>query len=169
MINIREYELLSLETGAYRDIELDILKETLAAWKESPGKPFELIELRDGIILAGFCLYYRSPNTDYTFDVHTFVIGRDYRSGAVGPRLMALLEEKLLETNTYAVIRVETSKVKEQAIGESFYQNSGFQTIGHIPGFYDSDNDYYIYVKAVSSIKPRDSDNLAIPREPGEE
>lgn len=169
MINIREYELLSLETGAYRDIELDILKETLAAWKESPGKPFELLELRDGIILAGFCLYYRSPNTDYTFDVHTFVVGRDYRGGAVGPRLMAMLEERLLQTNTYAVIRVETSKVKEQAVGEAFYQDAGFQTIGHIPAFYDSENDYYIYVKAVSSIRPRESDTIAIPREPGEE
>jgi len=169
MINIREYELLSLETGAYRDIELDILKETLAAWKESPGKPFELLELRDGIILAGFCLYYRSPNTDYTFDVHTFVVGRDYRNGAVGPRLMAMLEENLLKTNTYAVIRAETSKVKEQAIAEAFYQNAGFQTIGHIPGFYDSDNDYYIYVKAVSTIKPRESESIAMPREPGEE
>lgn len=156
MINIREYELVSLETGAYRDIELDILKETLSAWKESPGSPFELIELRDGVLLAGFCLYYKSPNTDYTYDVHTFVVGRDYRNKAVGPRLVQLLEERLLESQRYAVIRVETSRVKEQSIGDSFYQASGFQTIGHIPGFYDAENDYYIYVKAVSSIKPKE-------------
>jgi len=142
MINIREYELLSLETGAYRDIELDILKETLAAWKESPGSPFELIELRDGTVLAGF-------------DVHTIVVGRDYRNKAVGPRLIELLEERLLAARSYAVIRVETSKVKESAIGDSFFQNDGFQTIGHIPSFYDAENDYYIYVKAVSSARPK--------------
>jgi ribosomal protein S18 acetylase RimI-like enzyme len=152
MINIREYELVSLETGAYRDIELDILKETLAAWKESPGAPFELIELRDGVILAGFCLYYKAPNTDYTYDVHTFVVGRDYRNRVVGPRLVELLEERLLESRKYAVVRVETSKVKEEAIGDAFFQANGFQTIGHIPAFYDTENDYYIYVKAVSSI-----------------
>jgi len=155
MITIREYELLSLETGAYRDIELDILKETLAAWKESPGTPFELIELRDGLVLAGFCLYHKSANTEYTYDVHTFIVGRDYRNRAVGPRLVELLEERLLESRTYAVIRVETSKVKETAIGDSFFQTSGFQTIGHIPGFYDSENDYFMYVKAVSKIKPK--------------
>ncbi|PKL07496.1 MAG: hypothetical protein CVV51_13815 [Spirochaetae bacterium HGW-Spirochaetae-7] len=155
MINIREYELLSLETGAYRDIELDILKETLAAWKESPGAPFELIELRDGTVLAGFCLYYKAPNTEYTFDVHTIVVGRDYRNKAVGPRLIELLEERLLACRLYAVIRVETSKVKESAIGDSFFQSDGFQTIGHIPSFYDAENDYYIYVKAVSGAKPR--------------
>jgi len=156
MITIREYELLSLETGAYRDIELDILKETLAAWKESPGLPFELIELRDGMVLAGFCLYHKSSNTDCTYDVHTFIVGRDYRNRAVGPRLVELLEERLLETRNYAVIRVETSKVKENAIGDSFFQTSGFQTIGHIPGFYDAENDYYMYVKAVSKIKPKE-------------
>lgn len=164
MINIREYELVSLETGAYRDIELDILKETLAAWKESPGAPFELIELRDGVLLAGFCLYYRSPNTDYTYDVHTFVVGRDYRNRVVGPRLVQLLEERLLETQRYAVIRVETSRVKEQAIGDAFFQANGFQTIGHIPGFYDAENDYYIYVKAVSSVKPKEP--AEIPSDP---
>lgn len=151
MINIREYELVSLETGAYRDIELDILKEALATWKEKPGAPFELIELRDGPILAGFCLYYHAPNTDYTYDVNTFVVGRDYRNKAVGPRLVELLEERLLETRKFAVIRIETSKVKESAIGDGFFLSIGFQTIGHIPGFYDAENDYYIYVKAVSA------------------
>ncbi len=153
MINIREYELLSMETGAYRDIELDILKEALATWKERPGAPFELIELRDGTVLAGFCLYYRSPNTDYTFDVHTFVVGRDYRNKAVGPRLIELLEERIRESCRFAVIRIETSRVKENSVGDSFFQGIGFQTIGHIPSFYDAENDYYIYVRAVSATE----------------
>lgn len=153
MINIREYEMLTLETGAYRDIELDILKETLAAWKESPGAPFELIEVRDGVVLAGFCLYYRSPNTEYTFDIHTFVVGRDYKNKAVGSRVLELLEERILESAPFAVIRVETSKVKELALGERFFSGAGFETIGHIPGFYDTDNDYYIYVRAVSAAR----------------
>lgn len=151
MINVREYELLTLETGAYRDIELDILKETLAAWKERPGEPYELIELRDGMTLAGFCLFYRAPNTEYTYDIHTFVVGRDYRNKAVGPRLIELLEEQLLGRGDYAVIRIETSQVKETSVGDGFFIASGFQAIGHIPGFYEAHNDYYIYVRAVSS------------------
>ncbi|MCA9267199.1 MAG: GNAT family N-acetyltransferase [Planctomycetales bacterium] len=105
---------------------------------------------------AGFCLYYRAPNTDYTFDVHTFVVGRDYRNKAVGPRLVELLEERLLESRNYAVIRTETSKLKEDSVGEGFFQSNGFQTIGHIPAFYDADNDYFIYVKSVQADKKRD-------------
>lgn len=168
MINIREYELLSLETGAYRDIELDILKEALSAWKDNPGRPFELIELRDGMVLAGFCLYYRSPNTDYTFDIHTYVVGRDYRNRAVGPRVLELLEEHLLEQRPYAVIRVETSRVKENAVGDSFFSANGFQTIGHIPAFYDAENDYYIYVKAVSAAARHSTEDDADAEEPGD-
>ncbi|HOX91904.1 MAG TPA: GNAT family N-acetyltransferase [Spirochaetales bacterium] len=151
MINVREYELLTLETGAYRDIELDILKETLAAWKDRPGQPYELIELRDGMTLAGFCLFYRAPNTEYTYDIHTFVVGQDYRNKAVGPRLVELLEQQLLERGAFTVIRIETSKVKETSIADGFFESCGFQNIGHIPGFYEAENDYYIYVRAVSS------------------
>lgn len=154
MINVREYELLTMETGSYQDIELDILRETLNVWKDRPGVPYELIELRDGQVLAGFCLFYRSPNTEYTFDIHTFVVGRDYRSKAVGPRLVELLEESISSQVPYAVIRIETSKVKESAIANGFFESVGFQTIGHIPGFYETDNDYYIYVRAVSAVRP---------------
>jgi ribosomal protein S18 acetylase RimI-like enzyme len=153
MINVREYELLTMETGSYRDIELDILRETLNVWKDRPGAPYELIELRDGQVLAGFCLFYRSPNTEYTFDIHTFVVGRDYRSKAVGPRLVELLEERISSQVPYAVMRIETSKIKETAIGNGFFESVGFQTIGHIPGFYEIDNDYYIYVRAVSAVR----------------
>lgn len=153
MINIREYELLTLETGAFKDIELDILKEALETWKLNPGKPYELIELRDGRMLAGYCLYYRSPNTEYTYDVHSFVVGRDYRSSAVGQRLLELLEEAILAKERYAVLRVETSRTKEASLGAEFFNSNGFQTIGHIPGFYELDNDYYIYVRAVSQAQ----------------
>ena len=104
-------------------------------------------------MLAGFCLFYRSPNTEYTFDIHTFVVGRDYRSKAVGPRLVELLEERISSQVPYAVMRIETSKIKETAIGAGFFESVGFQTIGHIPGFYETDNDYYIYVRAVSAAR----------------
>jgi len=153
VINIREYELLTLETGAFKDIELDILKEALEAWKLNPGKPYELIELRDGRMLAGYCLYYRSPNTDYTYDVHSFVVGRDYRSSAVGQRLLELLEEAILAKERYAVLRIETSRTKEASLGVEFFNTNGFLTLGHIPGFYELDNDYYIYVRAVSQAQ----------------
>lgn len=161
MINIREYELLTLETGAFKDIELDILKEALEAWKLNPGNPYELIELRDGRMLAGYCLYYRSPNTEYTYDVHSFVVGRDYRSSAVGQRLLELLEEAILAKERYAVLRVETSRTKEASLGAEFFNMNGFQTIGHIPGFYELDNDYYIYVRAVSRAQKLAADEAA--------
>ena len=59
MIDNREYESLARETGALRDIELEILKETISTWRERPGDPYTLIEVRDGKILAGFAVMGR--------------------------------------------------------------------------------------------------------------
>ncbi len=148
-MNINEYMQISRESGAYRDIELDILEETLRIWKENPGVNFEIIELRDGSILAGFCLYNKIPHTDFSFDIISFIVGRDYKNKPVGIRLLELLEENLVQNRHYSIIRVETSCIKEQALGDNFFLDSGFQMLGHIPSFYDRDNDYFIYIKAV--------------------
>lgn len=167
-MNINEYMQISRETGAYMDIELDILEETLRIWKEKPGVNFELIELRDGSILAGFCLYNKIPHTDFSFDIISFIVGRDYKNKAVGTRLLELLEENLNKNLHYTIIRVETSYIKEHALGDNFFLDSGFQMLGHIPSFYDKDNDYFIYIKAVFPPKNEAMpDNMEKDSEPG--
>lgn len=152
MVNISEIELLSIETNVFEDIELEILKETLKVWKEKPGDPYELVELRDGRTLAGFCLFYKTPDTEYTFDIHSFVLGSAYRNSALGGSLLALVTGKISSMMGYAVLRTETSRKKESSLTEGFYQAHGFQLIGHIPDFYKSDNDYYIYMKQISPV-----------------
>ena len=37
MTDIAEYEELVRESGAFRDIELSILKESLISWEDNPG------------------------------------------------------------------------------------------------------------------------------------
>ncbi|MBN1242138.1 MAG: GNAT family N-acetyltransferase [Spirochaetales bacterium] len=150
MIDVREYEQLVLETGAYRDIELDILGETLEVWKERPGQPYTLVEIRDGKQLAGFCLYHKAQATEYTYDIHTLIVGRDYRGKGVGTRLVELVRDEIVTRERYAIIRSETSKTKEKAIEPGFYEANGFETIGHIPDFYENENDYYIYARAAT-------------------
>ncbi|MBP7096824.1 MAG: GNAT family N-acetyltransferase [Spirochaetia bacterium] len=150
MIDVREYEQLALETGAYRDIELDILGETLEVWKERPGQPYTLVEIRDGKQLAGFCLYHKAQATEYTYDIHTLAVGRDYRGKGVGTRLVELVRDEIVTREPYGIIRSETSKAKERAIEPGFYEANGFETIGHIPDFYENENDYYIYARAAT-------------------
>lgn len=150
MMDTHEYEQLALESGVYKDIELDILIDTLETWKSRPGAPYSLVEVRDSLQPAGFCIFHRAPNTDFTFDVHTFLIGRDYRGKGAADRLLELLIEEILSNTSSAMIRVETSSIKEAAIEPGFFNAKGFETIGHIPDFYGPGNDYYIFARHVA-------------------
>lgn len=150
MMETRDYEQLALESGVYKDIELDILIDTLESWKARPGSPYSLVEVRDSREPAGFCLFHRASNTESTFDIHTFLVGRDYRGKGASDKLLELLSEEVLSSTRSAMIRIETSSVKEAAVEPRFFSSRGFETIGHIPDFYGPGNDYWIYAKQVT-------------------
>ncbi|MCX7024709.1 MAG: GNAT family N-acetyltransferase [Spirochaetes bacterium] len=171
MIDLHEYEQLALETGAFLDIELEIQKEALKTWEEKPGQSYFLVEIRDGKLLAGYCLYHRSPNTEFTLDIHSFVVGRDYRGKGVGTRLLDMVEEELAVTMGSAILRIEISRKKEWIIERDFFISNGFEMIGHIPDFYETDNDYYIYAKHIRRVDASRSPGSPEPGsgEPGRE
>lgn len=150
MMETRDYEQLALESGVYKDIELDILIDTLDSWKARPGSPYSLVEVRDSREPAGFCLFQRAANTESTFDIHTFLVGRDYRGKGAAEKLLDLLAEEILASVRSAMIRIETSSTKENAVEPRFFTARGFETIGHIPDFYGPGNDYWIYAKQVA-------------------
>jgi GNAT superfamily N-acetyltransferase len=152
--DIREYIELARDMGAFKDIEIDILKETLIAWTERPGDPCSVVELRDGRVLAGFAVFARTQGTDFTWDVRAFCVDSVYRGKGVGQRLADLIEEEILDSTDHGIIRVELSKKKESAVGEGFLLERDFTLIGHIEGFYESNDDYYIYAKHVTIHEP---------------
>ncbi len=149
MMDTREYEQLAMESGVYRDIELDILIDTLDSWKKRPGDPYSLVEIRDNREIAGFCLYQRAANTDFTFDIHSFLVGKAYRGKGAADKLLELLIEEILSRTTSAMIRIEISTIKEAAVETGFFSSRGFETIGHIQDFYGSGNDYFIYARHI--------------------
>ncbi len=150
MTNIQEYLQLARETKVYKDIELDILMETLSSWAKSPGDPCSVAELRDGKTLAGFAVYARAHNTEYTFDVRAICVDSVYRGKGVGQKLAEMIEEETIAQAPQAIIRFEISRRKEESVGSGFLLDRGFSLIGHIESFYDTENDYYIYAKHVS-------------------
>ncbi len=147
MIEPREFVNLARETGAFKDIELEILRESLAAWQKRPGDPYRLLELRDGKVLAGFALMCREPNTEYSFDVRALCVGPDYIGTGAAGGVVALLEDEVLRLGDSGILRVETSSRKEKAIDAGLLAELGFTLIGHIPDFYEPGDDYYMYAK----------------------
>ena len=150
MMDTRDYEQLALESGVYKDIELDILIDTLDSWKSRPGSPYSLVEVRDSRDPAGFCLFLRAANTESTFDIHTFLVGRNYRGKGAADKLLELLIEEALSAAPSVMLRIETSSLKESAVESGFYLSRGFETLGHIPNFYGTGNDYWIYARLVT-------------------
>jgi ribosomal protein S18 acetylase RimI-like enzyme len=158
MIDSREYEQLARETGAFKDIELEILKETLQSWKSKPGDPYTILELRDGRTLAGFAVLSRAANTEFTFDVTNICVERVYKGKGVGRSLVTMLEEEALRKVDSALVRFELSRLKEDAVGRGLFSELGYTLIGHIEDFYEEGNDYFIYAKHLSRVKQDEGD-----------
>lgn len=164
MMDTKEYESLALQSGAYRDLEIGILKELLSSWREHPGDPNTLLELRDGRVLAGFAIIARSRETDMTFDIRALCVDRVYRPKGVAKRLIEILEEEALRGRRDVLVRIETSRIKEETVGTGVFTEHGYALIGHIPDFYAEGDDYYIYAHHVCPVEP-DRKEQAAPEE----
>lgn len=153
MIDIHEYEQLAADSKVFQDIELQLLKEALLSWKTSPGAPYWGIELRDGRLLAGFAILHRSANTDFTFDVMALCMDEGYRDKGVGKGLLGLLETEVLKQEASAILRFETSTLKQEAMDRELLPSSGYALLGHIADFYKTGDDFYIYARHL--LRPR--------------
>jgi hypothetical protein len=152
MIDSREYERLALEMGAFKDIELEILKEAYSSWREKPGEPFTLLEVRDGKVLAGYAIACREASSDYTFDVRALCVEPSYVGKGVTANIIGMLEAELLRMEASAILRIETSTKKEAAVGKGVITEKGYSLIGHIPDFYEPGDDYYMYAKHLRRV-----------------
>jgi hypothetical protein len=161
MIDLREYEDLARETGAYKDIELDILKEAFSAWEKNPGKPYTILEIRDGKVLAGFAVMRREDATDYTFNAQALCIDPSFLGKGVVESLLAMLEEESRRIAPSAILRFETSTEKEAAFGSGALLANGYSLIGHIPDFYAPGNDYFMYAKHLHLGEPKPGEGEA--------
>jgi GNAT superfamily N-acetyltransferase len=151
---------------------LDLILETLSVWQERPGDPYILLDLRDGRILAGFAIICRTTNTDYTYDLRQFSIDRAYMGKGVAQRLLTIIEEEMLKREDFAILRAETSRKKEDAVGRGLFASTGFSCIGHIVDFYEAGDDFYMFAKYLHKARPErekpEKDGDAEPGTPAE-
>ncbi len=150
MIDLHDYEDLALESGAFKDIELDILKEILVEWQERPDTSHTVLELRDGKILAGFVAFCREAGTDYSFELRFLCVDRAYVGKGVAEALLDSIEEEVLRREASAIIRIETSTKKESTVGAGAFSAKAYATMGHITDFYGPGDDYYMYAKHIN-------------------
>lgn len=153
MIDLREYEGLARDTGVFKDIELEILKEAFTAWRLEPQDPYTILEIRDGKILAGFVVACRQARTEFSFDLRALCVDPGYVGKGVTSSLLGMLEEELRNKEASAILRVETSTRKEASFGRGVLTERGYALIGHIPDFYEAGDDFYMYAKHLRPIQ----------------
>ena len=153
-IKVEEFERVAARTGVFQGVELDLLHETLASWKSSPGNPYILLEVRDGKTLAAFAIISKTSGRESTYDIRYLVVNRDYQQSQGGSYLLSLIDEELLKRSSYAVIRIESAGNKLQTLGATTLEDAGYKLIGHIPNFFGEGNDYYYYVRAIYRPRP---------------
>ena len=154
-VDMQEFERVASNTGAFKGVEIDLLHETLLSWKSSPGDPYTVLELRDGKILVAYAIISRINGRESTYDIRYVVVDRDYRSTEGGKHLLDLLDEDLLSRSSYAVIRLETSGKKLDILKPETFLETGYKMIGHIPGYYGAEDDYYYLIKTVYRNPPK--------------
>jgi GNAT superfamily N-acetyltransferase len=164
MIDIDECGKMAEESGALRDIELSILKEALSAWQARPGNPYTVMEVRDGRVLAGFAVFAKAANSDFTFDVLGLFVDGGYRDKAVGKKLIDLVEEEALRLAASAIVRFETSIRKIEAMGKGLLVENGYALIGHIADFYEKGDDYFIYARHLLRPRPERKGTQGLPQ-----
>jgi ribosomal protein S18 acetylase RimI-like enzyme len=147
MTDIRYYILLAGETGVFKDIELEIMKETLEEWENRSDSPSTLIELSASGRISGFAYYSPVHGTEFTFDVKWLVVDKQSRKQGIGRQLLERIETEILKIKRNAILTAETSTRKETVAGDGFYSSIGFSLIGHIPDFYGAGDDFLMYAK----------------------
>lgn len=152
--NFKEYETITSHSNAFKGVEIDLMIEILKDWKQSPGEPYTLLELRDGKTLVAFALIHRVAGRNFTFDIRFIVLDPDYRSSTAIQHLFDMIDAELLKKIPFAVIRIEISSVKKNSLGEQALENAGYSLIGHIPTYYGENDDFFLYIKAIFRNPP---------------
>jgi|WetSurMetagenome_2_1015567.scaffolds.fasta_scaffold576168_1 ribosomal protein S18 acetylase RimI-like enzyme len=149
MTDLRYYILLASESGVFKDIELDIMKEALEEWERRADNKSTLVEISLSGRVSGFAYFGPHNGTDYTYELKWVIVGRLSAKQDVGRQLLDRVEEEILRAKPNAVLSVETSSLKEGAIASDFFLQAGFSLIGRIPNFYGKGDDYLMYAKHI--------------------
>ncbi len=166
MTDLRYYILLASESGAFKDIELDIMKEALEEWERRSDGKMTLVELASSGRISGFAYFGPHNGTEFTYEIKWIVVDRLSRRQGIGGQLLERVEEEVRRMKPNAILTVETTTIKEGAINPGFYLEHGFSLIGRIPNFYGKGDDFLMYAKHLHDQEDFEDDEADLGADP---
>jgi ribosomal protein S18 acetylase RimI-like enzyme len=161
---MQKYLDLARSTGAFADNELNVLEGVLDDFLHFPSEGYIIFdEQKDGQVV-GFAIFGRVPLTDYGWDIYWLAVAPPFQGNGYGKRLLARIEEYILNQMPRAILRIETSGLNMYAHARNLYQKDGFIEAGRICDFYREGDDNIILFKTLSvGYKKEDVKSAIIP------
>jgi ribosomal protein S18 acetylase RimI-like enzyme len=123
-----------------------------AALARAEGNTYEALVAvpgqADGEEPIGYVCFGATPMTLGTFDLYWLIVAEEARGRGVGAALVAAMEAELRRRGG-RLVRIETSSLEGQGGAARFYERTGYQRVGTIPGFYRPGDDLLTYAKSL--------------------
>jgi ribosomal protein S18 acetylase RimI-like enzyme len=155
--DIEIYVEIARVTGAFKNSELDVLREVIQDSRAQSCQDYLMLDERsqDGAVL-GFVILGSTSMTEFTWDVYWLVVNKDFHRRGIGKQLIKKTEQLVAQKFGRAVLRVEASGRPENLSVLNFYRSAGFVEAGRIPDFYSRGDDLVVFYKSVSVQKNKE-------------
>lgn len=145
---VKECFEIAKRLEVFKEEELKILSEVLEACSKS--KDYMLLYEKAGDKIAGFIILGRTPLTEFCWDIYWLAVDKEFQEKGIGKRLIKRAEDYILSNTKRAIIRIETSSLKQYAHARGLYKRAGFNEAGRIANFYSLGDDLIIFSKEIT-------------------
>ena len=143
------YIRITKDAGVFTHREISVINDVLDDYEKNPRSSYFIItENKDSAVL-GFVIFGKTPLTLSSWDIYWLVVDKLFHGKGIGKKLIHETEKFILERDSIARLRVETSIKKEFAHARNLYVKQGFQESGRIPDFYAPEDDLITYYKEI--------------------
>ncbi|MFH1692389.1 MAG: GNAT family N-acetyltransferase [Candidatus Omnitrophota bacterium] len=140
---------IAQEVGVFKPVEIEALRDILEEYLEYPDEDYFIFLEKEGDAVLGLIIFSRASITEFSWDIYWMIVARDVQGKGIGKKLIKRMEDFIVQHESQAVLRVETSTKHEFAHARNLYLRCNFIEVGKIPHFYAEDDDLIIYYKQI--------------------
>jgi ribosomal protein S18 acetylase RimI-like enzyme len=140
-------EALLIDTGVFRDDEIEVAMEVLEEYLDSPGADYHAVGAFTGHgVIVGYALYGPTPCTVGTYDLYWIAVAPAAQNTGVGRLLLREVEKRLMHEGARLLI-IETSSQPMYEPTRTFYERNGYHVVARVPDYYTDGDDRLIFVR----------------------
>ena len=134
-------------TPEFKASEVDVAEELIDSYLNDPrGSGYHILVTETNSVVQGYICFGSTPMTEGTWDIYWMAVAPDMQGRGMGGALIKSAESQIKEAGGRMAI-IETSTMPSYAKTRHFHKRNGYETIAHIPDFYEPGDDKLILLK----------------------